>query len=104
MSQPIAMPDEAQRKAFVERLALFRATLPPDQQQMLDIMVITTFAPREEADVQGYQWFWSQWGPNGPGWYTYGYLRPWTDSGYQQTATGTAYGLQAGSNGLYLQP
>lgn len=102
MSQNIAMPDEAQRKAFVEKLAQFRSSLAPDEKQMLDVMVITTFAPQPQGDVEGYQWFWSQWGPNGPGWYTNGWIQPWTGNGYQQTANGTAYGLQAGPDGLYL--
>ena len=103
MAQNIPMPDEAQRKAFVERLAQFRDSLAPEQKQMLDVMVIATFAPHQDADVQGYQWFWSQWGPSGPGWYVNGYLQPWTNNGFQQTAAGAAYGLQAGPDGLYLR-
>ena len=101
MAADIRQPDEAQRKAFVEKLARFRGTLTADEQGMLDIRVTTTFAPREEGDVQAYQW-WGQFNGNPPGWYTWGYLQPWTNSGYQQTASGTAYGLQAGSDGRYL--
>ncbi len=100
MAADIRQPDAAQRKAFVEKLAQFRSTLAADEQGMLDIMVATTFAPREESDVRAY--WWGQFTGNPAGWYTWGYVQPWTNSGYQQTASGTAYGLQAGPDGRYL--
>ena len=99
----IRQPDEAQRKAFVEKLAEFRSSLSADEQGMLDIVVATAFAPREEGDVQAYQGWWAQFSSNPAGWYTWGYLQPWTNNGYQQTAQGTAYGLQAGPDGRYLR-
>lgn len=98
MPQDVRLPSESERKAFVEKLHQFRQSLPPGEQQMLDIMAITTFQPREQADVQGYTLYWSQWGPLGPGWYQGGWQIPWDNTPYQNTA----YGMSAGEDGKYL--
>ena len=98
MAQDVQLPDESQRKAFIEKLAQFRQTLAPDQQQMLDIMALSTFRPRE-GDVQGYTAYWTNWGPLGPGWYQSGWIVPWNSTPYQDTA----YSLNAGPDGRYLR-
>jgi hypothetical protein len=49
-------PSEAERKAFVEKLAGFRDTLPPAEQGMLDNLVHAALAGRTPDDVATY-WF-----------------------------------------------
>jgi hypothetical protein len=98
MAQEIQMPNEGQRKAFIEKLGQFRGTLTPDEQRMLDIMAVTTFQPREAHDVQGYTWYWGAAGPYGPGWYETGWRWTWDNTPYRDTA----YGLTAGPDGRYL--
>jgi hypothetical protein len=57
-------PNEADRRAFVEKLARFRSTLPPHEQRLLDAMAIAAFGtPDQPDDVQGFGWFL---GPAGP--------------------------------------
>jgi hypothetical protein len=90
MAADIRQPDEAQRKAFVEKLGQFRDSLSADEQGILDIMVATILAPRDDGDVQAYQEWWTQFSGYPAGGYTWGYLQPWTNNGYQQTAYGTA--------------
>ena len=97
MAQDVQLPNESERKAFVEKLAQFRSTLAPDEQRMLDIMAISTFRP-QEGDVQGYTAYWTNYGPVGPGWYQNGWMAPWNNTPYQDTA----YSLYAGSDGRYL--
>ena len=98
MAREFRLPEEAERKAFVEKLRQFRETLPPSEQQMLDVMAITTFAPQASGEVQGYEWFWSAGGPAGAGWYNTGWLSSWANTPYENTA----YGLQARPDGKYL--
>jgi hypothetical protein len=98
MSQEVQLPGERERKAFVEKLGQFRSSLPPSEQQMLDIMAITAFQPQGQREVQGYTWFWSQTGPYGPGWYNTGWQYPWDNTPYSNTA----YSLYARPDGRYL--
>jgi hypothetical protein len=97
MSQETQLPDEGERRAFVEKLAAFRQTLAPSEQRMLDVMAITTFTPRDH-DVQGYTTYWTVMGPYGPGWYETGWRLNWANTPYRDTA----YGLYAGPDGRYL--
>jgi hypothetical protein len=49
------LPSEAERQAFVEKLARFRSTLAPHEQRMLDAMAIAAFStPEPPDDVQGF--------------------------------------------------
>jgi len=61
-------------------------------------MTMTAFAPQEHGDVQGFSWFWSTNGPNGPGWYNTGWGMNWSNTPYQNTA----YSLSSGTDGKYL--
>jgi hypothetical protein len=76
MSQEPQIPSENERKAFVEKLGQFRSSLQPSEQRMLDSMAIAAFGGGEQADVQGYQWFYG--GPAAvPAFYTAGYRTDW---------------------------
>ncbi len=97
MATQYHLPNEAERKSFVEKLRQFRESLPTSEQQMLDVMTATTFAPRSEGDVQGYEWFWGVGGPAGAGWYYNGWRLSWDNTPYQNTA----YGMYAQPDGRY---
>jgi hypothetical protein len=86
------LPSESERKAFVEKLAQFRGTLPQSEQRMLDAMSIAAFGAPEDEDVQGYQWFYA--GPM-PIFYQTGYAVHW-----QATPWGMAY--QTVPTGVWL--
>ncbi len=62
------MAQEQQRQAFIQKLGQFRATLSPDEQRMLDAMVMTAEGARP-GDVEGYSWFFGNDSTN-PSWYT----------------------------------
>ena len=82
------LPSESERKAFVEKLAQFRGTLPQSEQRMLDAMAMAAFKS-EEPDVQGYGWIQGPYGPAwvpGPTFYQTGYAANWV-----ATAWGPAY-------------
>jgi len=93
MSEQRELPSIEERRAFVQKLAEFRATLPPYHQRMLDTMAIAAFTPIEHADVEGYEWFYS--GPQyvsptsspNPWWYNGSGVAAWN-----QTAWGTTIG------------
>jgi hypothetical protein len=71
-------PTQEEISAFLDGLRAYRATIPPRQQEMLDVMVIGTLNRRiveEDAEVQTY-------------WATYGGL----GTGYR-TGYGTGYGF-----------
>ena len=93
MAREYHLPDESERRAFLEQLGQFRQSLPPRQQQMLDIMAVTTFAPHAHGDVQGYEWFMTP-----GGWYNAGWANSWTGTPYENTA----YGLYSRPDGKYL--
>jgi hypothetical protein len=59
MSEQTPLPSVAECQAFARKLGRFRATLAPAQQRMLDAMALAAFAPAEQPDVQGYEWFYS---------------------------------------------
>jgi hypothetical protein len=99
VARELRLPDENERRSFIEKLGRFRQSLPESEQQMLDCMAITTFAPQDQHEVHGYQWFWSATGPTGPGWYSTGWTYGWDNTPYQNTA----YSLSAGSDGKYLR-
>jgi hypothetical protein len=76
MSQEPQMPNESQRRAFLEKLAQFRGTLRQNEQRMLDAMAIAAFSEQGTGDVQGYQWFYGR--PAAvPVFYTTGYRTDW---------------------------
>ncbi|HWP28176.1 MAG TPA: hypothetical protein VFB73_06500 [Chloroflexota bacterium] len=72
MSQP-QVPTESERKAFMEKLGQFRSTLTPNEQRLLDGMVLAAFTPQDQGDVKGYAWIWTGagyvWQPDPPPWY-----------------------------------
>jgi hypothetical protein len=59
---------EAKRKAFVQRLGQFRKTLDPDEQKMLDSMVLVAEGAHNQEDVKPYSWLY-QGNPIDPGYY-----------------------------------
>jgi hypothetical protein len=85
----VQFPNEQERKAFVDKLAQFRGTLPQTEQRMLDAMCIAAFGSQEQqGDVQGYGWFYGPGGPvyTGPTFYQTGYAPSW-----QATPWGPVY-------------
>lgn len=82
------LPNEQERKAFVEKLAQWRTTLPQNEQRMLDAMAIAAFGTQEQGDVQGYGWFYGAYGPvyTGPTFYQTGWAPAW-----EATPWGVAY-------------
>ena len=93
MSQEPQIPNEAERKAFVEKLGRFRGTLQPREQAMLDAMAMAAFHA-EEGDVQGYQWFYGGYYA-APVWYQTGYATQWYATpwgyAYRSVPTGVWY-------------
>ncbi len=93
MSQEPQIPNEAERKAFVEKLGQFRSTLQPREQAMLDAMAMAAFHG-EEGDVQGYQWFYGGYYA-APVWYQTGYATQWYATpwgyAYRTVPTGVWY-------------
>ena len=59
MSEQTQLPSVEQRQAFAQKLGHFRANLPPHEQRMLDAMVVSAFAPSDQGEVQGYEWFYT---------------------------------------------
>ncbi len=53
MAPPNTIPNEAERRAFVEKVAQFRTTLSPNEQRMLDTVLVRAMA-EGAGDVQGY--------------------------------------------------
>ena len=49
-------PSEAARRKFVEKLNQFRGSLDPEEQRMLDAMVVEVRKAHEQGDVEVY-WF-----------------------------------------------
>jgi hypothetical protein len=75
------LPSEAERQAFVEKLARFRSTLAPHEQRMLDAMAIAAFStPEPSDDVQGYGWYFDGEPAGAPLFYSYGYAPSWEDT------------------------
>ena len=93
MSQEAQIPNEAERKAFVEKLGQFRSSLQPREQAMLDAMAMAAFHG-EEGDVQGYQWFYGGYYA-APVWYQTGYATQWYGTpwgyAYRTVPTGVWY-------------
>jgi hypothetical protein len=52
MKQQSEPPSQALMQAFAKRLAEFRDTLPDDQQQLLDTMVVAALAPPWASDEE----------------------------------------------------
>jgi hypothetical protein len=90
------IPSENERKAFVEKLAQFRSSLPASEQRMLDAMAAAAFQPRDQGDVQGYG-FWTA-GPVGPQYVPTFYQTGWT---YQWSATPFGPAWNAVPTGFY---
>ena len=87
-------PNESERKAFVEKLAQFRGTLPASEQRMLDAMAAAAFT--QQGDVQGY----GMWvgGPVGPQ-----YVPTFYQTGFRYDWVATPFGpaWQAVPSGYY---
>jgi len=84
MSEQAQLPTVEERQAFGQKLGQFRAELSADQQRMLDAMVMAAFTPQDQADVQGYWWFWGN-DPATPQWYS-GLIPPGETSRWWQIA------------------
>src|SRR4051812_16850733 len=91
MDGDMVFPDRVTRKQFVGKLRGLRDTLSPTQRRMLDGMVAAAMIPSSDADVFGYEAFWSPAGPYGPGWYDTGWLDEWDDKPW-----GSAFGPTTG--------
>ena len=52
MAQERTIPNESERRAFVEKVVQFRASLAPNEQRMLDSVLVRAVA--SGGDVQGY--------------------------------------------------
>ncbi|HLH22248.1 MAG TPA: hypothetical protein VK066_06980 [Chloroflexota bacterium] len=93
MSEQDQMPSVAECQAFAQKLGQFRNTLPRQQQCMLDAMAMAAFAPADQPDVQGYEWFYGgpQYTPStsshNPWWYNGSGAAAWN-----QTVWGTTIG------------
>ena len=93
MSEQTQLPSVEQCQAFAQKLGQFRTHLPPHEQRMLDTMVIAAFTPSDQADVQGYGWFYTgaQYVPptssSNPWWYNGSGAAAWN-----QTPWGTTIG------------
>ncbi|HZS01323.1 MAG TPA: hypothetical protein VFE37_21570 [Chloroflexota bacterium] len=102
MSEEQQLPNVTERRAFAQKLGQFRATLAPQEQRMLDAMAMAAFAPTDQADVQGYEWFYGgpQYVPttssHNPWWYNGSGAAAWN-----QTAWGTTIG---GLQTVYYPP
>jgi hypothetical protein len=53
MAPHSSTPNESERRAFVDKMGQFRASLAPNEQRMLDALVTRAMAGSEH-DVQGY--------------------------------------------------
>ena len=53
MAPQNTIPNEAERRAFVEKVAQFRTTLSPNEQRLLDTVLVRAMA-EGAGDVQGY--------------------------------------------------
>jgi hypothetical protein len=84
MAQQRQPPSEALLQTFGERLTQFRESLPEEQRQLLDTMVVAALRPEaQEEEVQSY---WAQYNgirtsPN-PGWYSGSGAAAWNNSSW----------------------
>jgi hypothetical protein len=88
------MPSENERKAFVEKLAQFRNTLPAGEQRMLDAMAAAAFTPREQGDVQGYGAFYVAPPPVPGAPPVVNYVPQWYQTGWAGEWRATPFGWQ----------
>ena len=94
MVEQSSMPSVAERQAFAQKLGQFRSTLAPEQQRMLDAMVMAAFAPADQPDVQGYEWFYAgpQYTPStsshNPWWYNGSGAAAWNGTVWGTTIGG----------------
>jgi hypothetical protein len=99
MSEQAQLPSVEERQAFAQKLGQFRGGLSASEQRILDAMVIAAFTPQDQADVQGYEWFYTgpQYVPStssrNPYWYNGSGAAAWN-----QTPWGTSIG---GTQTLY---
>jgi hypothetical protein len=105
MAEPSSMPSVAECQAFAQKLGQFRATLSAQEQHLLDVMAIAAFRPADEADEQGYEWFYG--GPQyvpptsspNPYWYIGSGASAWNGTPWGTTIGGiqSAYPLGGGA-------
>ncbi len=89
MTESRPLPSQQLLQAFAERLAEFRKTLPADQQQLLDTMLVAALTPQSASDEE-VESYWVQYNgvrtsPN-PAWYTGSGAAAWNN-----TSWGTAW-------------
>lgn len=86
----LRLPEETERKAFVDKVCQFRGTLTPEEQRMLDAMVRAAFGPEGAPveEVTGYHWEPTPYGwvYSVPTWYQTGWAPTW-----QYTPWGAVY-------------
>ena len=82
------MAQDERRQDFVRKLGQFRATLPGDQQKMLDALVMHAESAQPIQDVEGYGWFFGSDGAN-PQYYSTGITAPGDTTGWWKTYTDT---------------
>jgi len=100
MSEQAAMPSEAERQAFAQKVGRFREGLPASEQRMLDAMVMVAFT--EQGDVQPYsnlyggvQYVPATSSPN-PGWYNGSGAAAWNGTPWGRTIGGLQSAYPAG--------
>ncbi len=101
MSQQPAMPSVEERQAFAQRLGQFRANLTVSEQRMLDSMVVAAFTPTDQADVHGYEWFYT--GPQYVG-STSSYNPSWYNGSGAAAWNGTPWGTTIGGIQTVFRP
>jgi hypothetical protein len=68
MAQQPSAGNQANPRAFMQKLGQFRKSLSPDEQRMLDALVIVAEGAHTREDVTGYTWLYQD-NPIHPMWY-----------------------------------
>ena len=55
MADKSALPTHEERRAYMRKLKAFRESLSPSEQRMLDAVVVASYWPTSDTEVQGYQ-------------------------------------------------
>ena len=54
MADKGTMPTHEERRAYMRKLKAFRESLSPSEQRMLDAVVVASYWPTSDGEVQGY--------------------------------------------------
>ena len=55
MAENRALPSDHERRAYMLKLKAFRESLSPREQRMLDAVVLASYWPGGDGEVQGYR-------------------------------------------------